>query len=203
MQQTQDLYLIDCVENMDEGKSVQYFTNVRKDFPGFSYYSKADTDTYVLFHNLALALDTSPRCLFYGGFCNGVVHRQIYLPNFVSGSFYTISSDLVLKLEGCGQACALIKGPEDVIMAQHLWTLVGEKIQYGDFGKNHSLSVNRQDENAKIEPRYVLLHPLKAPQDWWHVHTAIVNKITPREIERAQETYFWDGPHTTIRHSCQ
>ena len=200
MQRHQDLYLIDCVENMDDGKSLQYFTNVRKDFPGFSYYSKADTDTYVLFHSVALALDISPRCLFYGGLSNWPIN---HLPNYMSGSFYTLSCDLLLKLEICGEACAATNGPEDIVMARHLWTLVGDKIQYGDFGRNHSLYYDRQDRGTKVEPRHVLLHPLKTPQEWWRVHIAMVNQITATEVDRAKEEHYWDGPYTSIRHSCQ
>jgi hypothetical protein len=200
MQQHQDLYLIDCVENMNEGKSLQYFVTVRRDFPGFSYYSKADTDTYILFHNVARALDASPRCLFYGGLSRGAKHR---IPNYISGSFYILSCDLVMKLEGCGQACPIIKSDEDVIMGEHLWTLVGEEIQYGDFGANRTVYYDLQSRDTKIEPRHILLHPLKAPEDWWRVHTIRAKHITAKEVREAEGEHFWDGPYTTIRHTCQ
>jgi hypothetical protein len=199
MQQHQDLYLIDCVENMNEGKSFEYFRTVRRDFPDFSYYSKADTDTYILFHNVARALDDSPRCLFYGGLSNGAIHR---IPNFISGSFYILSCDLVMKLEGCGQACAVIEGAEDVIMGEHLWTLVGEELQYGDFGGGRTVYYDRQSRDTTIEPRHILLHPLKTPQEWWHGHTTKVKQITAKEVRGAEREYFWDGPYTTIRHAC-
>lgn len=202
MRQHQDLYLIDCVENMNEGKSFGYFTTVRRDFPGFSYYSKADTDTYILFHDVARALDVSPRCLFYGGLSNGDRWPVGHLSNYMSGSFYILSSDLLLKLEGCHQACAVTDGPEDVMIAGHLWRLVGEEIQYGDFGSNHSLYYDRQAKDTEILPRHVLLHPLKTPQEWWHVHKAMIIQINAKEVERAEREYFWDGPYTTIRLAC-
>lgn len=200
MQQQQDLYLLDCKENMDEGKSFQYFTSVRQDFPDFAYYAKTDTDTYVLFHSIALALDASPRCLFYGGLSNGPIN---HLPNFISGSFYTLSHDLLLMLEGCGKACENNNGFEDVIMAEHLWTLVGGDIQYGDFGSNHSLYYDRQAKDTQVVPRHVLLHPLKAPEEWWRVHQAMISQVTAKDVELAEQEYFWDGPHTTIRNLCQ
>ncbi len=200
MQQHQDLYLLDCVENMNEGKSFQYFTSVRQDFPEFAYYAKTDTDTYVLFHSVALALDARPRCLFYGGLSNDPIN---HLPNFISGSFYTLSHDLLLMLEGCGKACESNNGFEDVIMAEHLWTLVGGDIQYGDFGSNHSLYYDRQARDTPIMPRHVLLHPMKAPDEWWRVHKAMTYLMTAKEVEEAEREYFWDGPYTTNGNVCE
>ena len=57
----------------------------------------------------------------------------------------------------------VLHGPEDIMIAEHLWTVVGEDIQYGDFGSNHSLFYDPQAEDTQIAPRHVLLHPLKAP----------------------------------------
>jgi len=56
-----DIMLLPCMENTDGGKSFDYFHAVRQHFPGYTFYAKADTDTYILYHNVLLALSLAPR----------------------------------------------------------------------------------------------------------------------------------------------
>lgn len=35
-----DLYVLECEENMDEGKTFDYWSHVYKDNPGYKYYLK-------------------------------------------------------------------------------------------------------------------------------------------------------------------
>jgi hypothetical protein len=196
VQEHQDLYLLDCTENMNDGKSFQYFASVRHDFPGYHYYSKADTDTYILFHNLATAFDVAPRCAFYAGRQNDPVDG---LPNFVSGSFYALSHDLLPILEACEPTCADKIGPEDVNIGTHFNRSIPERIQYGDLGPNHSILYDRQPRNTTIKPWVVLLHPLKEPQEWLGVHQEVLEHLTVGAMVQAQkERSWWDGPYTKI-----
>jgi hypothetical protein len=62
-----DLFLLECEENMDAGKSPLYFRTVAQHYPNYHFYAKTDIDTYNLYFNLALALDTAPKCGLYMG----------------------------------------------------------------------------------------------------------------------------------------
>jgi hypothetical protein len=54
---------------------------------------------------------------------------------------------------------------EDIVMGEHLWTLVGDNIQYGDFGGGRTVYYDRKSRDTQIEPRHILLHPLKTPEE--------------------------------------
>jgi len=174
IQKEQDLYLLDCTENMKGGKSFDYFASLQHDFPGFHYYSEADTDTYILFHNLAMALYMAPRCAFYAGGCNDPDPAK-GLPTFVFGFFYTLSRDLLPVLEAYAPKCGVMnRGAEDVTPHRYL-----KCIRYGDFGSQHdSILYDRQPLNMTIEPLTVLLHLLKAPHERWRVHQEVLTSVT-------------------------
>lgn len=70
-------------------------------------------------------------------------------------------------------------------------------MQYGDFSSNHTVYYDRQAQDTPIKPRHVLLHPLKAPQEWWHAHQTMIQHITAKEVQEAEREYFWDGRYTT------
>ena len=55
------IVLINCVENMNKGKSFEHFTEIRKLFPHYLYYAKTGTDSYILYLLLALAWAASEK----------------------------------------------------------------------------------------------------------------------------------------------
>jgi hypothetical protein len=87
MQLFDDIFLLDCVENMDQGKSYDYWTTVRKQHPQYLYYMKGDSDSYILYHNIALSLLQAPRRNLYMG------HPVCYQgkPVYMAGMGYILS----------------------------------------------------------------------------------------------------------------
>lgn len=193
MQREHDLFLMDCVENMDEGKSIHFFKHVRRQFPAFSYYAKADTDSYVLYHNLALALANAPRTHFYAGRSNfGLNSKMIHN---MSGSLYILSQDLVKALEACEEECQDLSGFEDLRTGKILQALEGDTVlQLGDFGKNHSVLYNHWDAvDSPIHPWLVMVHPVKDMTFWWNLHIFFTRTITVEVAKQASKHNFFDG----------
>lgn len=195
MQQEPDLFLMDCVENMDEGKSIQFFKSVRHEYPGFSFYAKADSDSYILYHNLALALANAPRTMFYGGRSNFGLNSNV-VPN-MSGSLYILSSDLVKALEMCEQECSDLTGFEDLRTGKILQLLKGESIRLRDFGRNHSILYNHWDPVASpLHPWLVLVHPVKEPTVWWNMHVHFTNIVSADTVQLASKHTFFNRAGT-------
>lgn len=197
MQRETDMFLMDCVENMDRGKSVHFFKHVRRRFPGFSFYAKADMDSYILYHNLALALAKAPKAKFYGGRSNfGLNSRTIHN---MSGSLYVLSSDLVEALEGCGQECEDLTGFEDLRTGIILNLLTGDTLRIGDFGRNHSILYNHWDSvDANVHPWLVLVHPVKNLGFWWNLHVHFAKTITAEAVRQGLTHDFFDGQHSRL-----
>lgn len=184
LQREHDLFLMNCVENMDEGKSIHFFKHVRRQYPGFLYYAKADTDSYILYHNLALALVKAPRTHFYAGRSNfGLNSKTIHN---MSGSLYILSRDLVKALEACKEECKDLSGYEDLRTGIILQNLAGSQIRLGDLGRNHSILYNHWDPaDSAIHPWLVLVHPVKDGTFWWNLHTLFLKSITVEVVRQA------------------
>lgn len=197
MQRETDMFLMDCVENMDRGKSIHFFKHVRRHFPGYSFYAKADTDSYILYHNLALALDKAPSTRFYGGRSNfGLNSKTIHN---ISGSLYILSSDLVEALEGCDRECEDLTGFEDLRTGVILNLLRGDTLRIGDFGRNHSILYNHWDRiDALLHPWLVLVHPVKNLGFWWNLHVHFVKTITAETVQQGLNHDFFDGTNSRL-----
>ena len=202
-----DIVLVDCVENMDEGKSFEYFTTIRKLFPHYQYYAKADTDSYILYHNLALGLRNAPRLRLYGGRQN---------PGYLSGSLYFLSTDLLELLEDCKtQSLSIchpdkLQGAEDKIMGfllknlvlyysqeEHITTEKNALLNYAILGPEHSLLYDRdpRDQPERIHPWNVLIHDVKGPEEWWNLHVQYTNLTTVESLQAAMAHTFFPINH--------
>lgn len=189
-----DIYLLDCEENMNGGKTFQYFATVRETFPHHLYYAKSDTDSYLLLPALVSALSQAPDDRFYGGRCNGEEQGVMYM----SGSFYVLSHHLVTLLESCGSTCfkLSVDGPEDMQTGRMLEHLVGNDFILGDLGPHHSILYDRDPEDAPIHADIVYVHDVKTVKRWQQVHRQFVQVLDVASMEGSGVRY-WDGPSTT------
>lgn len=194
LRQTDDIHLLDGEENMNGGKSYQYFTTIRGTYPGYGFYAKADTDSYLLLPALATALgQVPPNIRFYGGRCNGVEQGIAYM----SGSFYILSAQLVAMLEDCGRACVeLSDGTEDMQTARMLLHVAGEAFSLGDLGPGHSVLKDRDPEPPELHAHLVYVHGLKAVEAWWSAHRQFVHSFNGTSLKALGKTNYWDGPYS-------
>lgn len=159
LQHHDDLYLIDCVENMNDGKTPTYLASVRQDFPTYAYYGKMDTDSYVLYHNLIFALALAPSCRFYAGRSNYPLHSAD--TRFMSGSLYILSADLVEHFESCGPSCSGMSKNEDLLVGELVKSFFQDDFYFADMGRNTSVLYHLDDEQTEIHPWTVYVHDLK------------------------------------------
>lgn len=180
---------------MNGGKTYHFFTTIRRAYPGYRFYAKADTDSYLLLPALATALDQVPSSSgFYGGRCNGVEQGLTYM----SGSFYTLSAQLVAMLEGCGDVCSQLstQGPEDMQTASMLVHLVRNGLNLGDLGPRHSLLYDRDPEETEINAEILYVHGLKTWETWWRAHQQFVRHVNRTSLRIAKAVDYWNGPYS-------
>lgn len=193
-----DIVFLDCVENMDKGKSLQFFQVVRQTFPNYHFYAKTDLDSYNLYFNVAYALDQAPKCGLYMGqrYYHEGVHYHV-------GHMYILSTDLVARLESCGDKCPDVIDFEDRSIGKFLNRLVGkENLQWADWGLRHVVYgadgtlLGHAKRNGPLvkelfTPWLVLLHGMKS-HNWIEGHTYVREVITVDTIRAAKYEKFAD-----------
>lgn len=144
-----DIFVLNCTENIDLGKTYMYFSTVIRAFPSFAHYMKADDDTYIHYLNLGKRLATIPLEHAYFGRTqyglNGVLFNQ--------GMAYALSADLVTLISTNEYISKNTHGFEDQLTAQWL--------RYLDKTKNYSFQYIECNEREYYE------HPL-AKARWSH-----------------------------------
>jgi Galactosyltransferase len=92
-----DIIILNCTENMNEGKTYTYFSTVATMFQGkeqqYDYVMKAEDDAYFRFENLYEALRDKPREDTYWG--KGYPPLDQDNPPYLVGMGYALSWDLV------------------------------------------------------------------------------------------------------------
>ncbi|TKW26012.1 hypothetical protein SEVIR_3G158600v4 [Setaria viridis] len=118
-----DIIVLDCAENMDNGKTYTFFSTVARAFdagaggrrPPYDYVMKADDDTYLRLPALAASLRGASREDAYFGLQMPCDRENFYpFPPFMSGMGYALSWDLVRWVSGSDLARREQDGPEDM-----------------------------------------------------------------------------------------
>ncbi|WOL08588.1 hypothetical protein Cni_G17341 [Canna indica] len=139
-----DIVVLDCEENMNEGKTYAYFSSLPALFEEtpYDYALKADDDTYIRLDEMALTLERMPREDLYLGLfipCKNITDRM----GWMTGMAYALSWDLVewiSRSEIPRKHRAIQPYGEDVVLASWL--------------RDASRGKNRFDMNPKMYDYY-------------------------------------------------
>ncbi|WOL19729.1 beta-1,3-galactosyltransferase pvg3-like [Canna indica] len=110
-----DIIILNCTENMDDGKTYTYFSSLPHlfDESTYDYVMKTDDDTYFRLDNLAESLRRLPREDVYYGFLTPC-HNRRSPTRYMSGMGYVLSWDLVEWIERAETPRKRQVGTEDV-----------------------------------------------------------------------------------------
>uniref|UniRef100_A0A0D9WJF8 Hexosyltransferase n=1 Tax=Leersia perrieri TaxID=77586 RepID=A0A0D9WJF8_9ORYZ len=112
-----DIIVLDCTENMDNGKTYTFFSTVARAFPNssYTYVMKADDDTYIRLGALVESLRGAARRDAYYGLQMPCDRENFYpFPPFMSGMGYALSWDLVEWVATAEESARDRVGPEDM-----------------------------------------------------------------------------------------
>ena len=118
-----DIIILDCAENMDNGKTYTYFSSLPKILDGggrpYDYVMKADDDTYFRLQLLAESLRKLPREDMYYGLITPCLNWRTR-DHYMSGMGYILSWDLVEWIATAETPRNHQVGPEDKVMGTWL-----------------------------------------------------------------------------------
>jgi hypothetical protein len=166
-----DVIVLDCAENMDGGKTYDFFSTAARAFPNgtYDYVMKADDDTYLLLPALAAWLSGAAREDAYLGLQMPCDTENFYpFPPFMSGMGYALSWDLVAWVATSETSRRDRVGPED------MWT--GRWLNFAGKAKNRYDGAPRMynyrgDSPANcfrrdFHPDTIAVHMLKDDKRW-------------------------------------
>ncbi|BAS81263.1 Os02g0785200 [Oryza sativa Japonica Group] len=115
-----DVVVLNCTENMDDGKTHSYFSSLPALFADapYDYVGKIDDDSYYRLASLADTLRDKPRRDLYHGFpapCHADPRSQ-----FMSGMGYIVSWDVAAWVAATEALRGDVKGPEDEVFGRWL-----------------------------------------------------------------------------------
>ncbi|URE01625.1 Galactosyltransferase [Musa troglodytarum] len=121
-----DIIILDCAENMDNGKTYTYFSSLPKMLDGgsgggrpYDYVMKADDDAYFRLQLLAESLRKLPREDVYYGLITPCLNWRAR-DHYMSGMGYILSWDLVEWIATAETPRKHQVGPEDKVLGSWL-----------------------------------------------------------------------------------
>ncbi|GJN15541.1 hypothetical protein PR202_gb02462 [Eleusine coracana subsp. coracana] len=158
-----DVLVLNCTENMNDGKTYAYLSSVPRIFASspYDYVMKTDDDTYLRVAPLAEELRTKPRQDVYLGY--GYPMGGQPMP-FMHGMGYVVSWDVATWVATAGEILDRndTMGPEDL--------MVGKWLNLGGKGRNrYDLKPRMYDLNWDMDnfrPDTVAVHTLKTNRRW-------------------------------------
>ncbi|ONI22474.1 hypothetical protein PRUPE_2G131800 [Prunus persica] len=164
-----DIIILNCTENMNNGKTYTYFSSLPGILPRkYDYVMKADDDVFIRLKPLALSLKPLPRVDMYYGFVIPCASMNPFV-EYMSGMGFLLSWDLV---EWIGESDIPRKemfGPEDKMVGK--WLKMGRKAR--NRFSNKPAMYDYPGTNGKCSheliPETVAVHRLKRWDRWLHV----------------------------------
>ncbi|WVZ65056.1 hypothetical protein U9M48_014478 [Paspalum notatum var. saurae] len=158
-----DILVLNCTENMNDGKTHEYLSAVPRLFAAapYDYVMKTDDDTYLRVAALVEELRTKPRDDVYLG--HGFAVGDDPMP-FMHGMGYVVSWDVAAWVSTNQEILRHndTHGPEDL--------LVGKWLNIGGKGKNrYNLKPRMYDLNwfmDNFQPDTIAVHMLKDNRRW-------------------------------------
>lgn len=169
-----DIIVLDCAENMDNGKTYTFFSTVARAFDGtgdgrYDYAMKADDDTYLRLPALVGSLRGKAREDTYYGLVMPCDRDNFYpFPPFMSGMGYALSWDLVRWVSTSEVSRRDRDGPEDMWTGRWLNLAGKAKNRYDNAPRMYNY---RGDSPANcfrhdFIPDTIAVHMLKDAARW-------------------------------------
>lgn len=173
-----DIIILNCPENMDNGKTYTYFSSLpgifrynKSEINGsdrypYDYVMKVDDDSYFRLGNLVDSLRPLPRDDLYYGLSSPCTEHNPF-NRYMSGMGYLLSWDILEWIRESDIPKQNLKGPEDL--------LVGKWLNTGGRGKHrYNANPDMYDYLGKVPtvcthpftPTTIGIHRLKEQDQW-------------------------------------
>ncbi|KAJ3670622.1 hypothetical protein LUZ60_008048 [Juncus effusus] len=170
-----DIIILNCTENMDNGKTYTYFSSVPALFHDdpYDYVMKCDDDTYLRLDNLVESLRIKPREDVYYGLINPCYRADDmdYRMNmsYMSGLGYVLSWDLAEWIAVSDIPRHNIVGLEDKVLGSWLNTAMKGRNRYHNFPAIYDYQLENWGESCAMHgfiPETIAVHLLKGNSEW-------------------------------------
>ncbi|KAJ3678194.1 hypothetical protein LUZ60_001997 [Juncus effusus] len=170
--QFDDIIILNCTENMDDGKTYKFLSSMPKLFGDqrYDYVMKVDDDAYLRLDSLVESLKNKSRVDMYFGLAMPCDSENFFpFPSFMSGMGYVLSWDLIEWMtESDFRNDDTAGGPEDI------WT--GRLLNMAGKGKNRYDNAPRMYDykgpspsncfRHEYIPDTIMVHQLKYNNRW-------------------------------------
>ncbi|CAM8959956.1 unnamed protein product [Rhodiola kirilowii] len=171
-----DILILNCKENMNNGKTYTYFSSLPSIFddssstspqttPPYHYVMKADDDTYFRLDSLLATLRPLPRQDLYYGYVVPCPSMDPF-KHYMSGMGYLVSWDLVKWISESDIPRTHMDGPEDKTFGE--WMRVGRKAK-NRFNAKWSMYDYPEPKTGCTHELWndtVAVHRLKTQEKW-------------------------------------
>ncbi|MQL76716.1 hypothetical protein Taro_009102 [Colocasia esculenta] len=165
-----DIIILNCTENMNDGKTFTYFSSLPKILPRkYDYVMKTDDDTFFRLGPLVESLAAQPREDFYYGFIIPCDRNETFGSGiYMSGMGYVVSWDIVDWISRSNITRDEKIGPEDKMFgwfldkgkkANHRYNV---KPRMYDYPGTNGFPCAREH----LVPDTVAVHKLKSQESW-------------------------------------
>ncbi|XP_050221225.1 hydroxyproline O-galactosyltransferase GALT3-like [Mercurialis annua] len=164
-----DIIILNCKENMNNGKTYTYFSSVPKILPKhYTYVMKADDDSYIRLEQLFSSLMLLPRHDLYYGFVIPCDSKNPYV-DYMSGMGFLLSWDIVEWIAESEIPANSTEGPEDKLVGK--WLKIGKKgmNRFSDKPGMYDYPGTNGKCSHQLIPETVVVHRLKRWDQWYHV----------------------------------
>ena len=163
-----DIIVLNCEENMNNGKSFMYFSTIAAMGFHYDYVMKLDDDSYVRTDNLAKSLAPLSRTDLYYGYVLPCENEDPYAW-YMAGMGYILSWDLVQWVSESPDVRNNTAGTEDKLMGD--WLNAGGKAKNRVSKK--PLFYDHPEFGGKcaheLIPESILVHQVKNDKRWFDV----------------------------------
>ncbi|PON99723.1 Glycosyl transferase [Trema orientale] len=164
-----DVIILNCTENMNEGKTYTYLSSLPDILPRrYDYVMKADDDVFIRLEPLATSLEPLPRVDMYYGFVIPCSSKNAYV-EYMSGMGFLLSWDLVEWISASDIPKMDLFGPEDRLVGK--WLNTGNKAK--NRVSNKPAMYDYPGTNGKCSHELIsetiAVHRLKKWDQWFRV----------------------------------
>lgn len=171
-----DIIVLNCKENMDNGKTYTYFSSLPEIFngsgsgssslyPPYHYVMKADDDTFLRLESLVESLRPLPRHDLYYGYVIPCPSMDPFV-HYMSGMGYLISWDLAEWIRDSEIPKKNLVGPEDKVLGEWLRDGRRAKNRYNAKWSMYNFPEPPTRCTHELWPETIAVHMLKTQEKW-------------------------------------